>query len=250
MDIGAKLKKHRLEKKLTQEDVAKELNVSRTTVSSWETGRTFPDIEKLVYLSNLYDLSLDQLIKEEPVIMETIITERKSLKRYKGIKLMGFILLVIFVLYNVYWFSAVYTKNRNLAEWNRTEAANYLKKGDYTFQAHTLRYLEPLHNGNIPVHIYQGKFFDVGIDGDYVYVGLYEPAGRTKLAVPKNTQFYLRYKRTDPNNPAYEKLDGTTSIHEAQNIMKNYRKELTQDINAVETVWKEVNNKEDTISIK
>lgn len=78
MDIGSKLKEHRTTRNLTQEEVAMKLKVSRTTVSSWETGRTFPDIEKLVYLSDLYDLSLDQLIKEEPVIMETIVTERKN----------------------------------------------------------------------------------------------------------------------------------------------------------------------------
>lgn len=38
MDIGSRLKKHRLAKEFTQEDVAKKLNVSRATISSWETG--------------------------------------------------------------------------------------------------------------------------------------------------------------------------------------------------------------------
>lgn len=37
MDIGSRLKKHRLAKGFTQEDVAKKLNVSRATISSWET---------------------------------------------------------------------------------------------------------------------------------------------------------------------------------------------------------------------
>lgn len=102
MDIVSRLKKHRLAKESTQEDVAKKLNVSRATISSWETGRTFPDIEKLVYLSNLYDLSLDQLIKEEPVIMETIVKERKSLQYFKIIKRIGIVLLAAFVFYNIY----------------------------------------------------------------------------------------------------------------------------------------------------
>ncbi|MGL9727090.1 helix-turn-helix domain-containing protein [Enterococcus sp. DIV0756] len=243
MDIGSRLKKHRLAKEFTQEDVAKKLSVSRATISSWETGRTFPDIEKLVYLSNLYDLSLDQLIKEEPVIMETIVKERKSLKHFKVIKMIGIILLAAFVLYNVYWFSAVYTKNRNLADWEHTEANNYLKKGDYTFQAHDLRYLEPLHNGNIPVHTYGGDSFHVGIDGDYIYVGLYEPAGRTKLEVPKDTNFFLRYKKSEKNDLSYERLSGDTPTTEAKAIMKKYRKELNKDIQATEVVWKEVNNK-------
>lgn len=244
MDIGSRLKEHRTAKHFTQEEVAAKLNVSRTTISSWETGRTFPDIEKLVYLSNLYDLSLDQLIKEEPVIMENIVTERKSLKHYKTIKVIGIIILGCFALYNLYWFSSVYTKNKNLADWQHTEVNNYLKKEGYTFQAHDLKYLEPLHNGNIPVHTYRGSSFDVGIDGDYIYVGLYEPAERTKLDIPKNTDFSLRYKKSEQQNPAYEKLgDGRTSIKEAKAIMKKYDKQLKEDIKAVESVWKEVNNK-------
>lgn len=244
MDIGSRLKEHRTAKHFTQEEVAAKLNVSRTTISSWETGRTFPDIEKLVYLSNLYDLSLDQLIKEEPVIMENIVTERKSLKRYKTIKVIGIIILGCFALYNLYWFSSVYTKNKNLADWQHTEVNNYLKKEGYTFQAHDLKYLEPLHNGNVPVHTYRGSSFDVGIDGDYIYVGLYESAERTKLDIPKNTDFSLRYKKSEQQNPAYEKLgDGRTSIKEAEAIMKKYDKQLKEDIKAVESVWKEVNNK-------
>ncbi|MBU5362459.1 helix-turn-helix domain-containing protein [Enterococcus raffinosus] len=243
MDIGSRLKKHRLAKEFIQEDVAKKLNVSRATISSWETGRTFPDIEKLVYLSNLYDLSLDQLIKEEPVIMETIVKERKSLQYFKIIKRIGIVLLAVFVLYNIYWFSAVYTKNKNLAHWQHTEVNNYLEKGDYTFQAHDLRYLEPLHNGNIPVHTYKGGSFHVGIDGDYIYVALYEPAGRTNLDVPKDTNFFLRYKKSEKNDLSYEKLSGDTPTTEAKAIMKKYRKELNKDIQATEVVWKEVNNK-------
>lgn len=243
MDIGTKLKEHRLAKNFTQEEVANQLNVSRTTVSSWETGRTFPDIEKLIYLSDLYDLSLDQLIKEEPVIMENIITERKSLKRYKGVKIIGLILLACFILYNIYWFGAVYTKNRNLADWKHTATTNYLKKDGYTFQAHDIRYLDPLLNGNIPVSTYRGNSFDVEFNGDYIYVGLYEPAGRSPLEIPKDTEFHLRYKRSEMKNPSYTMLDGETSITDAKAIMKKYDKELNKDIQAVEAVWEEVNNK-------
>lgn len=92
----------------------------------------------------------------------------------------------------------------------------------------------------------------MGIDGDYIYVGLYEPAGRTKLEVPKDTTFSLRYKKSEKNNPSFERLDGSasnrelskvTTTNEAKAIMKKYRKELNKDIQATEVVWKEVNNK-------
>lgn len=48
MEIGRKIKENRVNKELTQEQLAKKLNVSRTTISSWETGRTYPDLEMIV----------------------------------------------------------------------------------------------------------------------------------------------------------------------------------------------------------
>lgn len=184
--------------------------------------------------------------------METIVKERKSLKHFKIIKVIGGILLAVFVLYNIYWFSAVYTKNKNLADWNHTEGNNYLKKGDYTFQAHDLHYLEPLHNGNIPVSTYKGSSFDVEINGDYAYIALYGSAGRTKLDIPKDTAFFLRYKRSENNSMSFDRLDENaynkelskgTSTNEVKTIMKKYTQELKKDIQATEAVWEKVNNK-------
>lgn len=83
MKIGEQLKKFRAQNELTQEDVANKLHVSRATISSWETGRTFPDIEKLIYLSELYEVSLDELVKGDPVIMENIKKDKKSLSYWK-----------------------------------------------------------------------------------------------------------------------------------------------------------------------
>ena len=63
MKIGIKLKQGRAEKDLTQEEAAKILNVSRSTVSSWEVNRTYPDLDMLVSLSDLYDISLDLMLR-------------------------------------------------------------------------------------------------------------------------------------------------------------------------------------------
>ena len=64
-DIGAKLRAARLSSKLTQEQVAQSLGVSRQTVSNCENGKTYPDIISVVKLSDLYNISLDNLLKEE-----------------------------------------------------------------------------------------------------------------------------------------------------------------------------------------
>ncbi len=65
MNIGEKIKIERLKNGWTQEQVANQLKVSRSTISSWEVNRNYPDIEMLVTISDLFQLSLDDLLREE-----------------------------------------------------------------------------------------------------------------------------------------------------------------------------------------
>ncbi|HOE69462.1 MAG TPA: DUF3955 domain-containing protein [Brevefilum sp.] len=62
MDFGEQIKSIRLENNLTQEQMASKLNVTRQAVSNWEGNRNLPDIEMLITISNVFHLSLDQLI--------------------------------------------------------------------------------------------------------------------------------------------------------------------------------------------
>ena len=64
-DIGSKIKAARLEKKLTQEQVAELLGVSRQTISNWENEKSYPDIISVIKMSECYDVSLDYLLKGE-----------------------------------------------------------------------------------------------------------------------------------------------------------------------------------------
>ena len=63
MEIGKKLKDARMSSGLTQENVAEEINVSRQTISNWENEKSYPDIISAIKLSNLYSISLDDLLK-------------------------------------------------------------------------------------------------------------------------------------------------------------------------------------------
>lgn len=60
-NLGKKLKEVRLEKELSQEEVASKLFVSRQAVSRWETGKSIPDYPTLVSICELYNISLDNL---------------------------------------------------------------------------------------------------------------------------------------------------------------------------------------------
>ena len=71
MTVGEKIKVERLKKKWNQEQLAKLLNVSRSTVSSWEVGRNSPDLETIVLISDLFGISLDNLLREEKDMLKT-----------------------------------------------------------------------------------------------------------------------------------------------------------------------------------
>ena len=63
--IGTFLKELRNEKELTQEQLAETLNVSRRTVSRWETGSNMPDLDLLVEMADLYQVDLRELLNGE-----------------------------------------------------------------------------------------------------------------------------------------------------------------------------------------
>ncbi|MCL1695644.1 MULTISPECIES: helix-turn-helix transcriptional regulator [unclassified Lysinibacillus] len=65
MNLENRLKELREQHKYTQDDVAGFLNISRQSVSKWEQGKGYPDIDNLRRLSDLYKISLDQLITGE-----------------------------------------------------------------------------------------------------------------------------------------------------------------------------------------
>ena len=70
--IADKIKNARTIKKLTQEQVAEDINVSRQTISNWENGKSLPDIVSIIRMSELYDLSLDELLKGNATLLNKI----------------------------------------------------------------------------------------------------------------------------------------------------------------------------------
>lgn len=76
MELAGQIKKHRQALGISQEALAEKIYVSRQTISNWETGRTYPDVQSLLLLSVAFDISIDQLIKGDVNIMEE--TVRKT----------------------------------------------------------------------------------------------------------------------------------------------------------------------------
>ena len=64
MKFNEKLLKIRKERGLSQEELGMELQVSRQTISKWEAGQSYPDFTRLVMLSDFFDMTLDELVKD------------------------------------------------------------------------------------------------------------------------------------------------------------------------------------------
>ena len=141
MEFNNRLYELRKQKGLSQEELANRLNVSRQTISKWEVGDSTPDMDKLVAISDLFGISLDELVlgkdsvekgvfaqenldrhkvadKSEKfaeiarVLEERVVTTDNKKKAKKGLKIAGFILgiflaidllsmIIYFVMYGV-----------------------------------------------------------------------------------------------------------------------------------------------------
>ena len=77
MNIGEKIYNLRKKKNLSQEELASVLNVSRQTISKWETGESNPDIDKIVPLCNFFEISTDEFLRGKDIVYERKLTKEK-----------------------------------------------------------------------------------------------------------------------------------------------------------------------------
>lgn len=87
MDIAHQILNIRKEEKLTQEEFGKLFYVTRQTVSNWEKGKNYPDLQTLVDISNQFEISLDSLLKGDCKMVKEIDKERMLgiIKKQKSI---------------------------------------------------------------------------------------------------------------------------------------------------------------------
>jgi transcriptional regulator with XRE-family HTH domain len=112
MEFNNKLYELRKQKGFSQEELANRLNVSRQTISKWEVGESTPDMENLVAISELFEISLDELVldkvPEEAAasaqvvksefysdIKENVLTDENRKKAKKGLKIAAIVLGII-----------------------------------------------------------------------------------------------------------------------------------------------------------
>ncbi|WP_243527020.1 helix-turn-helix domain-containing protein [Bacillus pseudomycoides] len=78
MFFGDKLKKEREKKGWSQEYLATKIHVSRQSVSKWETGKNYPSIGVIIDLSDLFGITIDELLRSDGELKEKIIQDSKG----------------------------------------------------------------------------------------------------------------------------------------------------------------------------
>lgn len=95
MEIGARIKEHRTAAGMSQDDLATRVYVSRQTISSWENSKTYPDVQSLLLLSEIFDATVDSLIKGDVETMNATIERDSTIMKRLSYVMLGFLLLMI-----------------------------------------------------------------------------------------------------------------------------------------------------------
>ena len=205
MKFGNKLVKFRKEKKLSQEDLADKLGVSRQTISNWELNVTKPDIEYIKKISKVFCVSIDEILDNDVRnIMEEKIsnTEKLTNKNTKNIK------ILLITLYCIILSSLIFV------------IIYYSTKKDFTNKYQKLYTCTLLEKDSI-----YGDRADTGIF--YLYWDIIEDGFEItiELDYEDDDPIYDEFEKGDYGHPIYATMNGGNSLIEAIDSL-NYLKEF------------------------
>lgn len=112
MNLGENIFKLRSEKGMSQGDLSNVLEVSRQSVSKWENNSAVPELDKLLKLSDLFDVTLDELVKGkkepepeiQPQVTTTVVQQMLPMPSSRVLVGMGLLIFgVVFFLLSIFW---------------------------------------------------------------------------------------------------------------------------------------------------
>ncbi len=102
MNLGEKIVKIRKDNKMSQDDLAEVLNVTRQTISNWENSKNYPDIETLIQLSDKFHISLDVLLKGDKKMVYKMDKKMKNGKKFKIVTIILILLLFFISIFGIF----------------------------------------------------------------------------------------------------------------------------------------------------
>lgn len=110
MQFNEQIKQLRVDHDLTQEAAAEKLHVTRQTISNWENGNNYPDLETLIAISKLYDISVDELLDGDKQLAHDI---RRSFSLFHALVLAGVYITYLGITLLYFWFTYQQTPVRS-----------------------------------------------------------------------------------------------------------------------------------------
>jgi len=104
MNISSTIREQRNKQSLSQEELGEKVYVTRQTISSWENGKSYPDINSLILLSQTFDMTIDNLVKGDLEIMEQKIEKNDIRDMNRNAHLMLTSIVVAGVLLPLSWY--------------------------------------------------------------------------------------------------------------------------------------------------
>ncbi len=106
MKFGEKIKKLRTDNNMTQEELAQKLFVTRTAVSKWETDKGLPAVDSLKLISDLFHVTIDELVSDDDIQTQRVLDEKKSKTMY--FVAIGFLAVTVLFTLLLYFLQSVY----------------------------------------------------------------------------------------------------------------------------------------------
>lgn len=155
MELGNKICELRKNAKLSQEQLAEKLNVTRQTISNWELGQTSPDISQAKEISKIFNISLDELTNNEiqDILVKKITnTEKLTTSSMKILKFLCILIIfVIFVTIILNIISLIKNKNdcinQNIQKQLYQEYRNTLEKKQFHCTINNQEYIYTIFYG-------------------------------------------------------------------------------------------------------
>ena len=94
MEVGNTIRNLRAARGMSQEELAEKVYVSRQTISNWENDKSYPDVQSLAIVAELFDTTIDSLVKGDLPMMETRIAEAEVRMFKRNSTLYGVLLVV------------------------------------------------------------------------------------------------------------------------------------------------------------
>lgn len=120
MNIGEQINNLRKKNGLSQDDFAELFHVSRQTVSNWENGKSYPDLEMMIKISDYFKVSIDELLKQDSNTVVKIDSQKKKSKVYLGM-LIAVLTISISIIIGIFF----YYKNSNSVSFTMKKGETY-----------------------------------------------------------------------------------------------------------------------------